>query len=204
MVLSIEQKVEYLNKLLESNNETAKDIKDNLERMEGIITNRIATTASLSPSIGDTGPTQDIDEKYIDLSKENQMLNQVVKDYESTLDIIMNKYRLQSKTMQSEKQNLQLKFEIEISKEKSYVQNLLKENKELQEKLDRCIFVMREALSASEENDNDNEFLIQSLINENNGLKNILEINQIYDISNNDVIQYNSEQELKKESQDNK
>jgi len=39
---------------------------------------------------------KDIDEKYIDLSKENQMLNQVVKDYESTLDIIMNKYRLQT------------------------------------------------------------------------------------------------------------
>jgi len=187
MVSTVEQKVEYLNKLIDSNNETTKNMKDNLERLENIITNRIATTASLSPSIGDVGPTQDIDEKYIDLSKENQMLNQVVKDYESTLDIIMNKYRLQTKTMQSEKQNLQLKLENDIFKEKSNVQKLMNENKELQEKLNRCISVMREALAASEEVDNDNELLIQSLINENNGLKSILQISQMNDTSNFDT-----------------
>jgi len=37
MVSTVEQKVEYLNKLLESNNETAKNIKDNLERLEVLI-----------------------------------------------------------------------------------------------------------------------------------------------------------------------
>ncbi|ORX79810.1 hypothetical protein BCR32DRAFT_294200 [Anaeromyces robustus] len=184
MVSTVEQKVEYLNKLLDNNNETAKTMKENLEKLESIITNRIATTASLSPSIGDIGPSQDIDEKYIDLSKENQMLNQVVKDYESTLDIIMNKYRLQTKSMQSEKQNLQLKLENDIFREKSNVQKLMNENKELQEKLNRSINVMREALSASEESENDNDLLIQSLINENNGLKSMLQISQMNDITN--------------------
>jgi len=80
----------------------------------------------------------------------------------------------------------------------------MNENKELQEKLNRCISVMREALSASEENDNDNELLIQSLINENNGLKSILQISQMNDISNYDTLIDNSEQELKEESKDNK
>jgi len=34
MVSSVEQKVEYLDKLLNSNNETTKTIKDNLERLD--------------------------------------------------------------------------------------------------------------------------------------------------------------------------
>ncbi|KAG4106293.1 hypothetical protein H8356DRAFT_1025615 [Neocallimastix lanati (nom. inval.)] len=197
MVSSIEQKVEYLNKLLDNNSETAKTLKDTLERLDGTITNRIATTASLSPSIGDVGPSQDIDEKYIDLSKENQILNQVVKDYESTLDIIMNKYRLQTKTMQSEKQNLQVQLENDIFKEKKHVQDLMKENKELQEKFNRCISVIREALLVSEESDNDNELLIQSLINENNGLKDMLQINKMNDISNIDLSSAETENKKK-------
>jgi len=74
-----------------------------------------------------------------------------------------------------------------IMYKKSNVQKLMNENKELQEKLNRCISVMREALSASEEVDNDNELLIQSLINENNGLKSMLQISQMNDISNFDT-----------------
>jgi len=37
MVSTVEQKVEYLNKLIDSNNETAKNMKDNLERLEVLI-----------------------------------------------------------------------------------------------------------------------------------------------------------------------
>jgi len=38
MVSTVEKKVEYLNKLIDSNNETAKNVKDNLENLEVHVT----------------------------------------------------------------------------------------------------------------------------------------------------------------------
>jgi len=73
----------------------------------------------------------------------------------------------------------------------------MKENKELQEKFNRCISVIREALLVSEESDNDNELLIQSLINENNGLKDMLQINKMNDISNIDLSSAETENKKK-------
>jgi len=80
---------------------------------------------------------------------------------------------------------------------KKHVQDLMKENKELQEKFNRCISVIREALLVSEESDNDNELLIQSLINENNGLKDMLQINKMNDISNIDLSSAETENKKK-------
>ncbi|KAJ3275221.1 hypothetical protein HDV01_000946 [Terramyces sp. JEL0728] len=116
--------------------------------------------------------------KYKQLQKENntytryepQVLNHLLKQYESTLDIIMKKFRLQTILIQKEKQSFKKDFILKLEKEQQENEELRQENKELKEKLLNFVSITRELLKE----DDETESLVVKLQTENETLRKIL------------------------------
>ncbi|TPX45470.1 hypothetical protein SeLEV6574_g03846 [Synchytrium endobioticum] len=118
-----------------------------------------STSATSTPSIPPAEPNciqashqqQEQNVKYLDLQKEVQVLNQIIKQYESTLDIVMGKLRAQAVTAQREKMELQVKLQKALDDERAISQSLRTENAILQSRLDDAFRAIREALGAASE-----------------------------------------------------
>ncbi|KAJ3322572.1 hypothetical protein HDV06_002949 [Boothiomyces sp. JEL0866] len=108
--------------------------------------------------------------KYKQLQKENTVLNHLLKQYESTLDIIMKKFRLQTILIQKEKQSFKKDFLLKLEKEQMENEELRQENKELKEKLLNFVSITRELLKE----DDETESLVVKLQTENETLRKIL------------------------------
>ncbi|KAJ3255047.1 hypothetical protein HK103_006667 [Boothiomyces macroporosus] len=108
--------------------------------------------------------------KYKQLQKENNVLNHLLKQYESTLDIIMKKFRLQTILIQKEKQSFKKDFILKLEKEQFENEELRQENKELKEKLLNFVSITRELLKE----DDETESLVVKLQTENETLRKIL------------------------------
>ncbi|KAJ3037170.1 hypothetical protein HDV00_001981 [Rhizophlyctis rosea] len=119
----------------------------------------------------------EFDTKYAELQKENQLLNQTIKQYETTLEIIMAKFRTQAQTIQKEKHDLQLQLERVLEEERQSNEALRQENCSLQEQLSTSLQVMRQAVQADEESNAENMFA--SLAKENENLRQLLSISSV-------------------------
>ncbi|KNC97919.1 uncharacterized protein SPPG_06909 [Spizellomyces punctatus DAOM BR117] len=118
-------------------------------------------------------PFAEYDTRYAELQKENQLLNQLIKQYESTLEIVMSKFRSQAQSIQKEKRELQLKLERTLEEERAINTTLRTENKTLQEQLDSCMRVIREAVSVDEV---DMDMVVSGMAKENETLRQMLQI----------------------------
>ncbi|TPX71513.1 hypothetical protein SpCBS45565_g01042 [Spizellomyces sp. 'palustris'] len=118
-------------------------------------------------------PFAEYDTRYAELQKENQLLNQLIKQYESTLEIVMSKFRSQAQSIQKEKRELQLKLERTLEEERAINTTLRTENTTLQEQLDSCIRVIREAVSMDEV---DMDMVVSGMAKENETLRQMLQI----------------------------
>ncbi|KAJ3279331.1 hypothetical protein HK104_001555 [Borealophlyctis nickersoniae] len=114
----------------------------------------------------------DYDTRFAELQKENQLLNQTIKQYESTLEIVMSKFRAQTQTIQRERHEVQRQLERVLEDERQTNRALREENLVLQERLDTSLRVMREAVRVDEETDVNS--LITSLASENENLRQLL------------------------------
>ncbi|KXS19895.1 hypothetical protein M427DRAFT_52731 [Gonapodya prolifera JEL478] len=113
--------------------------------------------------------------KLGDLVRENQALNQVLRDYESALEMVMGKFRSQANSVQREKRELEIKANalLQEERQKSYV--LSEENALLRQRLNQAMVVMREALEA-DENEDEQNVRVSALLEENQGLRRMLGI----------------------------
>ncbi|KAH6576614.1 hypothetical protein BASA62_001308 [Batrachochytrium salamandrivorans] len=98
------------------------------------------------------------------LQKENQVLSQLVKQYESTLEVIMGKFRTQTNLIQQERMALRADAEKMLHDERK--------NTRLAEHLDQCAHVMREVSSSNDEADV--AMLVAGLAKENETLRSML------------------------------
>ncbi|OAJ44899.1 hypothetical protein BDEG_28082 [Batrachochytrium dendrobatidis JEL423] len=110
--------------------------------------------------------------RFRDLQRENQVLSQLVKQYESTLEIIMSKFRSQTHLIQQERQELRDNTDRILDQERTENELLREENTRLTEHLGKCIQVMREASSANDEADV--AMLVAGLAKENETLRAML------------------------------
>ncbi|KAJ3406250.1 hypothetical protein HDV05_006114 [Chytridiales sp. JEL 0842] len=90
---------------------------------------------------------------FIDLVKENRSLNQTIKQYEATMGVIMSKFRLQATSINKEKEALQKTARQLLEDEREQNQKLREENTRLVEKLEESFNVIRQALRADAEDD---------------------------------------------------
>ncbi|KAI8907015.1 hypothetical protein DFJ77DRAFT_514149 [Powellomyces hirtus] len=118
------------------------------------------------------------DTRYVELQKENQLLNQLIKQYESTLEVVMGKFRTQAQMIQKEKHDLQLKLEHALREERATILQLRGENTALQTHLGTCLNVMRDAVAVDDTN---LDMLLTGLVKENEGLRNMLGLGGITD-----------------------
>ncbi|KAJ3129553.1 hypothetical protein HK098_001029 [Nowakowskiella sp. JEL0407] len=114
--------------------------------------------------------------KYLELQRENQVLNHLIKEYDSAMHIIMSKYRAKTDSFHREKQELQLQFDKALDQEKIYNENLTLENLNLRHQLHSSFEVIRTALN------NDEDDLVASELvrvqKENETLRELLAISQ--------------------------
>ncbi|KAH6583685.1 hypothetical protein BASA60_001330 [Batrachochytrium salamandrivorans] len=106
------------------------------------------------------------------LQKENQVLSQLVKQYESTLEVIMGKFRTQTNLIQQERMALRADAEKMLHDERNENAMLRIENTRLAEHLDQCAHVMREVSSSNDEADV--AMLVAGLAKENETLRSML------------------------------
>ncbi|KAI8585479.1 hypothetical protein BDZ88DRAFT_432654 [Geranomyces variabilis] len=111
------------------------------------------------------------DTRYMELQKENQMLNQHIKQCEGTLEVVMSKFRSQAQAFQKEKHDFQLKLERSLRDERQTILQLRGENAALQTQLGTCLSVMRQAVAADDDNV---DVLLAGLMRENEGLREMM------------------------------
>ncbi|KAJ3158483.1 hypothetical protein HDU86_002708 [Geranomyces michiganensis] len=116
-------------------------------------------------------PQQPYETRYVELQKENQLLNQLIKQYESTLEVVMGKFRSQAQAIQKEKHDLQLKLERSLHDERQTISQLRGENTALQTQLGTCLNVMRQAVAVDDDNV---DVLLAGLVRENEGLREMM------------------------------
>ncbi|KAL7751694.1 hypothetical protein RI367_002693 [Sorochytrium milnesiophthora] len=94
-----------------------------------------------------------------DLQRENMILQQTIKEYESTLEVIMSKYRAQVTSEQSEMkreaQEIQREHQVRLMEVEDNAMAVMLENSELREQLSRAEAVIRTALQVGEEEEQD-------------------------------------------------
>ncbi|KAJ3342266.1 hypothetical protein HDU93_002739 [Gonapodya sp. JEL0774] len=113
--------------------------------------------------------------KLGDLVRENQALNQVLRDYESALEMIMVKFRAQANSAQREKRDVEIRAGALLQEERQKSFILSEENAALRQRLNQAMAVMRDALAAEESSD-ENTVRITALLEENLGLRRMLGI----------------------------
>ncbi|KAJ3055225.1 hypothetical protein HK097_011108 [Rhizophlyctis rosea] len=157
-----------------------RDLIRALQEQAKALRNEIITNDTTGGPPRERGPIDfaEFDTKYAELQKENQLLNQTIKQYETTLEIIMAKFRAQTQTIQKEKHDLQLQLESVLEEERQSNAILRKENTFLQERLDESLQVMRQAVRSDE--DSNVEGFFTSLTQENESLREILKISSSF------------------------
>ncbi|CAH1765995.1 6413_t:CDS:2 [Entrophospora sp. SA101] len=108
------------------------------------------------------------------LNEENSELSLIIKEYENTLQIIMNKFRSQSYEVQQNKLELKQHYESLLNEEKSQKEQIISENVSLQTHISTISSLVRQAYDA--QSDLENDILLESLIIENQGLRQMLSI----------------------------
>lgn len=109
------------------------------------------------------------------LQQENEDLKESLEEHQSVLELIMTKYRQQMLQL------ILLKKQQEISEQYHYA-NLVKSLQEKTDKIAEMSEVMRTAVELDEKQVNEQEELIQSLLVENRGLKELLRIRTRYGV----------------------
>ncbi|KAF0552912.1 hypothetical protein C2G38_2144408 [Gigaspora rosea] len=120
------------------------------------------------------------------LNEENSELLSIIKEYETTLQIVMKKFRIQSCEIQRSKLDMQRDYEALLEEERATTSQVLSENVTLQSYISSISSLVREAYNA--QTDLDTDILIESLKVENQGLKQMLNIANIdseVDLQNN-------------------
>eukprot|EP00842_Homolaphlyctis_polyrhiza_P004535 jgi/Hompol1/5082/HPOL_004161-RA len=118
---------------------------------------------------------QSLDEdqvKFKELLKESQVLAQLVKQYESTLEVVMSKFRAQTNLAQRERQETRKDIERMLEEERKENALLRMENTRLADYLSRSVQVMRQAISIDDESDVSR--LVSGLAKENETLRTML------------------------------
>ncbi|CAG8659936.1 22138_t:CDS:2 [Cetraspora pellucida] len=111
------------------------------------------------------------------LNEENSELLSIIKEYETTLQIVMMKFRIQSCEIQRSKLDMQRDYEALLDEERATTSQVLSENVTLQSYISNISSLVREAYDA--QTDLDTDILIESLKVENQGLKQMLNIANI-------------------------
>ncbi|CAI2171775.1 4878_t:CDS:2 [Funneliformis geosporum] len=108
------------------------------------------------------------------LNEENAELTAMVKDYEQSLKTIMMRFRYQAYEIQQSKLDMQRNYEILLEEQRSTTAQVLSENASLQTHLSNLGNLVREAHNAH--SDLETDILLESLVIENQGLRQMLEI----------------------------
>ncbi|KAJ3121934.1 hypothetical protein HK100_012181 [Physocladia obscura] len=101
--------------------------------------------------------SSDAASRVAELQRETRILNQLTKQYEATIEVIMSKFRLQTDMIQKEKERMKREAEMELAEERAANEELRRENIQLQIQLQHSVHVVREALLAYEQDDISNE-----------------------------------------------
>lgn len=96
-------------------------------------------------------PPGDDATKVLELVKENRTMNQLLKQYESTLEIIMSKFRAQTSAIYAEKQSILDEAGRLLEQERTENRKLREENLRLTEQLDESTEVIRRALHSMDD-----------------------------------------------------
>ncbi|KAI8838888.1 hypothetical protein BJ741DRAFT_600882 [Chytriomyces cf. hyalinus JEL632] len=99
----------------------------------------------------------DTGSRIIELQRENKILNNLIKQYEASIEAIMIKFRLQTDLVQKRKHSMQREADAELAKEKAVNDELRRENILLAAKLNESVNVIRLALVAHDNDDDDDE-----------------------------------------------
>ncbi|GES90698.1 hypothetical protein GLOIN_2v1569824 [Rhizophagus clarus] len=108
------------------------------------------------------------------LNEENAALTAIVKEYEQSLKTIMMKFRYQAYEIQQSKLEMQRSYEILLEEQRATTAQVLSENALLQSHLSNLGNLVREAYNA--QSDSETDILVNSLITENQGLRQMLKI----------------------------
>ncbi|CAB4374348.1 unnamed protein product [Rhizophagus irregularis] len=108
------------------------------------------------------------------LNEENAALTAIVKEYEQSLKTIMMKFRYQAYEIQQSKLEMQRNYEILLEEQRAATAQVLSENALLQSHLSNLGNLVREAYNA--QSDTETDILVNSLITENQGLRQMLKI----------------------------
>ncbi|CAG8563837.1 2017_t:CDS:10 [Ambispora gerdemannii] len=125
--------------------------------------------------------TSEIERQNVRLIYENQQLNEenaslssLVKEYETTLQVMMSKFRLQAHEIQQSKLQMQREYESLLEKERRKNAQISLENVQLHLHLTAVGNLVRQAYDV--QTDLDTEILLESLCIENLGLREMLGI----------------------------
>ncbi|KAG9298760.1 hypothetical protein G9A89_012828 [Geosiphon pyriformis] len=111
------------------------------------------------------------------LNEENAALSLLVKEYETTLQVVMSKFRIQAHEIQQSKLQMQREYEIMLEEETQKTSKASLENAELHSHLSIIGTLVRQAYDF--QSDLDTEILLQSLCIENQGLREMLRISAV-------------------------
>ncbi|CAG8540390.1 8871_t:CDS:2 [Diversispora eburnea] len=147
------------------------DLKSRTENLEGPFISRSINYRGPSFEVG-----TDLERQNARLMLENQQLNEensellsIVKEYEGTLQVMMNKFRVQSYEIQQSKLSMQRDYEKLLEEERTKNSQILIENASLLTQISKISKIVRKAYDAQV--DLDTEILLESLYIENQGLR---------------------------------
>ncbi|CAG8444144.1 14351_t:CDS:2 [Ambispora leptoticha] len=125
--------------------------------------------------------TSEIERQNVRLIYENQQLNEenaslssLVKEYETTLQVMMSKFRVQAHEIQQSKLQMQREYESLLEEERKKNAQISLENMQLHSHLSAIGNLVRQAYDV--QTDLDTEILLESLCIENLGLREMLGI----------------------------
>ncbi|KAJ3393924.1 hypothetical protein HDU92_007404 [Lobulomyces angularis] len=136
-----------------------------------------------------TNPDRDFENESLKLSeigKENIILNQLIKQYESTLELVINKLKVQTQLLHKEKLDFQIRLDQALEQEKKKNELLMEENFDLKKKLDSSLNTIRRSIELSSDNDGVT-LVVSGLMKENENLRNLLNISHVNDGSFNEI-----------------
>ncbi|KAI8822213.1 uncharacterized protein EV422DRAFT_619343 [Fimicolochytrium jonesii] len=155
---------------------TSQELALQMARVVESLKAEIATLKSSQPPAEPEAPPTtylgDFDTRYLELQKENQILNQIIKQYETTLEVVMGKFRSQAQSIQKDKHEQKIRMERSLKDERGTITHLRAENATLRSHLGTCLNVMRQAVAAAD--DTDTDALLAGLSKENQGLREML------------------------------
>jgi len=116
------------------------------------------------------------------LDVENQTLADAVEEFQTTMDLVMEKYRQEKKFVKINKESAK-DYESLYIKEKDENDNLRNENVLLKKKIEQMISVMQMAVQQDEDLSRDEESVNEQLATENEVLRQLLQISDVSTIT---------------------